>query len=112
MLDDAWLILNTAFRLIESGLVPAEVVSVDWETIIPADYVVRSILPPQALSTLTAAIFQMLQLIGAEVGSYQPWFTPQENGYAPTMAAPEASGGTWEDQMNNGLLGTGLSVYD
>jgi hypothetical protein len=112
LLDDAWLILNTAFRLVESGLVPLQVVPVDWQTIIAADHVVRAIIPPEVLTALTAALFQMLQLIGAEVGSYQPWFTPQGNGYAPTIAAPGASGGSWEDQMNDGLLGTGLSVYD
>jgi hypothetical protein len=110
LLDDAWLILNTTFRLVESGLVPAGAVPVDWKAIISADYLVRSIIPQDALAALTNVVLQMLQVIAAEVSSYQPWFTPQGHGYAPTMAAPASAGGTWEDQMNNMLLGTGLSV--
>jgi hypothetical protein len=110
LVDDAWLILNTAFRLIESRLLPAAAVPLDWPSIIGADYVVRSILPPQALEALTSIMLQLLQIIATEVATYQPWFTPDGNGYAPTMAPPRWSGGTWEDQMNSALLGTGLSV--
>lgn len=110
LLDDAWLILNTAFRLVESGVVPAAVVPVDWTRIIQADHVVRAVVPPDALQALTAMVFELLQAIAQEVQSYQPWFTPQGHGYAPTMARPAATGGTWEDEMNRRLLGTGLSV--
>jgi hypothetical protein len=111
MLDDAWLIINTAFRLIESGLVPAAAVPIDWRTIIAADHTVRELIPPAALNVLSGAVLEMLQIIAAEVAAYQPWFTPQGHGYAPVMAAPAARGGSWEDQMNERLLGTGLSIY-
>jgi hypothetical protein len=110
LLDDAWLIINTAFRLIESGLVPAAAVPIDWRTIIAADHMVRELIPPAALNVLTSAVLEFLQAIAAEVAAYQPWFTPQGHGYAPVMAAPASAGGTWEDQMNTMLLGTGLSV--
>jgi hypothetical protein len=110
LLDDAWLILNTAFRLIESGLLPANSIPVDWKSIVQTDYMVRSIIPQEAVSVLTTIVFQMLQVIADEVDSYQPWFTPQDHGYMPTMARPSSAGGTWEDQMNSALLGTGLSV--
>lgn len=110
LLDDAWLIINTAFRLIESGLVPAAAVPIDWRTIIAADHMVRELIPPAALNVLTSAVLEFLQAIAAEVAAYQPWFTPQGHGYAPVMAAPASPGGTWEDQMNSMLRGTGLSV--
>jgi hypothetical protein len=110
LLDDAWLILNTAFRLMESGLVPPASLPADWRTIMAADHVVRSVIPPEALEALTGIVLQLLQVIGDEVAAYRPWFTPQGAGYAPVMAAPGSSGGTWEDRMNAMLLGTGLSV--
>jgi uncharacterized membrane protein YkvA (DUF1232 family) len=110
LIDDSWLILNTAFRLVESGILPAEVVPFDWRTIIEADHVARAIMPTQVLAALLQMVEQMLQVIAAEVSSYQPWFTPQGNGYAPLFAEPSSVGGCWEDQMNEALLGTGLSV--
>lgn len=110
LLDDAWLILNTAFRLVESGVLPAAVVPLDWPRIIRTDPVVRAVVPPKALSTLEAMVFELLQVIAREVSSYQPWFTPQGHGYAPTMAGSPSGGGSWEDEMNRRLLGTGLSV--
>jgi hypothetical protein len=110
LLDDSWLILNTAFRLIESGLLPVSAVPIDWQTIVESDSVVQAIIPPEALEALSVIVLQLLQTIAAEVQSYQPWFTPQGQGYAPTIAAPRSRGGTWEDQMNEVLRGTGLSV--
>lgn len=110
MIDDSWMILNTAFRLVEGGLLPAEVVPYDWRTLIEADHVARAIMPPPVLAALLQMVEQMMQVIAAEVATYQPWFTPQGNGYAPVFAEPSSTGGCWEDQMNEALLGTGLSV--
>jgi hypothetical protein len=110
LLDDAWLVLNTAFRLVESGLVPAAAVPVDWSRIVTADHVVRQLLPAEVLTTLEATVLHLLGMIASEVQAYQPWFTPGAHGYAPTMATPASAGGSWEDQMNERLLGTGLSV--
>jgi hypothetical protein len=111
LLDDAWLIVNTAFRLVESGLLPAVAVPVDWQTILAADAVVRAVVPPDALVSLEGMVLQILQLVASEITHYQPWFTPQGHGYAPTIAASRATGGAWEDQMSERLLGTGLSLY-
>lgn len=108
-LDDAWLILNTTYRLVESGLVPVTAVPANWAAVATVDSVVCAVLPPDVLTVLTDAVFQMLHLIAAEVASYQPAFTPAGHGYAPTMAA-SGGGGSWEDRMNSMLLGTGLSV--
>ena len=108
--DDAWLIMNTAFRLIESQLVTIENVPADWQAFTQADHIVRAVMPPNVLASLEQIVMEMLQTIAAEVSSYQPWFTPTDNGYTPFVAEPAASGGCWEDQMNTALLGTGLSV--
>jgi hypothetical protein len=110
LLDDAWLILNTAFRLVESGIVPAQCVPLRWDVVAQVDHMVQALLPPPVLSALEGMIMQMLQLIAAEIQDYQPWFTPQAGSYRPVIATPTASGGCWEDQMNAALLGTGLSV--
>lgn len=109
-LDDAWLILNTAFRLIESGLVPIQAVPIDWPNVISIDHMVRAILPAEVLEELTAAVFEMLQIIQTELAAYQPWFETQGSGYAPHISQPGSGGGTFEDQVNQMLLGTGLSV--
>jgi uncharacterized membrane protein YkvA (DUF1232 family) len=109
-IDDAWLILNTAFQLIASGLLPAQVIPLDWKTIIAADPVVRAIMPPQALAALTTVMQQMLQSIVAEVSTYQPWLTPQGQGYTATMPDIPSNGGSWEDQMNSVLFKYGLFV--
>jgi hypothetical protein len=108
LVDDAWLILNTAFRLIESGALTVHQVPADWQTITAADPIVRALIPAPAMGVLEQHVYQMLEVIAAEVSSYQPWLTPTGAGYAPTMA----TGGSWEDQMNSALAGTGISVYD
>jgi uncharacterized membrane protein YkvA (DUF1232 family) len=110
LLDDAWLIVNTAFRLIESGLLPAAAVPLDWPTIARADALVQALVPADALAALTGIVMECLQTIAVEVHTYQPWFAPQGRGYAPTIGTPASRGGAWEDEINAMLLGTGLSV--
>lgn len=110
LIDDAWLILNTTFRLVESGLLPAHVVPLDWQSLVSADAVVQALIPDDALNLLSNTVMELLQVLAEEVASYQPWFAPSGRGYAPAMAPRATSGGTWEDQMNSALLGTGLSV--
>lgn len=104
-LDDAWLILNTAFRLIESGALTVQQVPVDWNTVMQVDPIVRTLIPPHALATLEQHILNLLQIIAHEVASYTPWMTPTESGYAPVIA----TGGSWEDQMNAGFAELGIS---
>jgi hypothetical protein len=110
LLDDAWLILNTAFRLIESGLLPAAAVPIDWQAVARADCVVQAVMPREALEAMSGIVLQLLQVIAAEVASYQPWFAREGRGYAPTLGVRASRGGSWEDQINEALLGTGLSV--
>jgi hypothetical protein len=110
-LDDAWLIVNTAYRLVECGAVAAEALPIDWQRVSAVDQLVRAVLPDEVLATLTQAVFEMLALIADEIASYQPWFNPANGGYTATMGGdPSVGAGTWEDHINQRLLGTGLSV--
>lgn len=104
-LDDAWLILNTAFRLIESGALTAAQVPIDWQAVTAADAAVRALIPPAAMSALEQQMLQLIQLIANEIASYQPWMTPTGNGYSPTAAW----GSSWEDQMAQGMAELGVS---
>ena len=104
-LDDAWLILNTAFRLIESGLVPVHAMPINWQIVSQADPLVVAVMPPPVGVALEQHMWRLLGLIAAEAQTYEPMFETSGRGYAPTV-----SGGCWEDIMNDGLLGTGLSA--
>ncbi len=104
-LDDAWLILNTAYRLIESGALTVQQVPIDWAAVASADALVRALIPVPALGALEQQMLQMLQMIATEIASYQPWMTPTGTGYSPTMAW----GSSWEDQMAQGMAELGIS---
>lgn len=73
-LDDAWLIHNTAYRLIEAGILPGNLVLVNWQEIITADQIVSNLIPNEIIQVLDQYVRQMLGLIVAEVQSYQPSF--------------------------------------
>ena len=51
-----------------------------------------------------------VNLYVAEVSTYQPWLTPQGQGYTATMPDIPSNGGSWEDQMNSVLFKYGLFV--
>lgn len=74
LVDDAWLILNTCWRLLEGGLIPAHMFSVDWQELIEADQMVTAVMPPQVLSALQQYLLRMLMIIAAEVQAYDPQF--------------------------------------
>lgn len=104
-LDDAWLILNTAFRLIESGALTAAQVPIDWQAVTGADAAVRALIPAPAMAALEQQMMQLIQLIADEMAAYQPWMTPTGTGYAPTAAW----GSSWEDDMAQGMAELGIS---
>ena len=104
-LDDGWLILNTAYRLIESGALTVQQVPIDWNTVMHTDAIVRALIPPQALAALEQQMMQLLGIIANEIASYQPWMTPTGGGYSPSMAW----GSSWEDEMAQGMAELGLS---
>ena len=70
----------------------------------------QAIMPSEALAALTGMVMECLQAIAVEVQTYQPWFAPQGHSCGPTIGAPASRGGTWEDEVNAMLLGTGPSV--
>ncbi len=104
-IDDAWLINNTAYRLVEAGIINATMMPVDWNQIQVADQLVISLLPPDVLQQLSNILMSYLQIIAAEVMAYQPQFSPYGHGYEPLMG-----GNSIEDEFNRLALGTGLSL--
>lgn len=74
LIDDAWLIHNTAYRLVESGIVPTEIISVNWQEISMADQIVCTLLPPEIHAALEQYVLQMLNIIAHEVQGYQPQY--------------------------------------
>jgi len=93
MLDDAWLIHNTAYRLVEAGLVPAGAFPVQWDRVASADTIAAACLPPMIRQELENYLIQLLGLIAAEVNAYSPQFTHDRAGYHPNMGQAGATGG-------------------
>lgn len=92
-LDDAWLIHNTAYRLVESGLVPAAAIPIAWDRIIAADPIATASLPPMVRYELENYLNQLLGILAAEVRAYTPQFAHDGQGYHPNMGQGRAVGG-------------------
>ena len=73
-LDDAWLIHNTAYRLIEAKILPGDLILLDWQAIIVADQIALNLIPNEIIRILDQYVTQMFALIVAEVQTYQPVF--------------------------------------
>lgn len=95
LLDDAWLINNTAYRLIESGVLPSNVVMADWSTIIQADQLARAFIPAHVLQTLEQYLMQVLSMIQYEVGSYTPTFG--------NMSGSKSTQERWDDVFRDSI---------
>ena len=90
LIDEAWLIHNTAYRLIEAGLVAIELFPFNWDNITAADKVVIRMLPSAVARQLEARLLQFMNLIAMEVTDYQPQFSYQQDNYHPYMGAGQA----------------------
>jgi hypothetical protein len=101
-IDDAWLIHNTAYRLVEAGILPPATFGVEWGNITATDNLVRQLLPPTALSQLENMLMQFLQIIAAEIQNYQPQFTGGTRGYHPYMGG-QSEDDRWMDVMTDSL---------
>lgn len=88
-LDDAWLVHNAAWRIVEAGLAQAEAFTVDWRRLVAADALVRSALPADLLARLENGMMQLLAVIADEVRAYSPHLD-RDRGYRPHM--PRRSG--------------------
>lgn len=98
-IDDAWLIHNTAWRLIEAGILPPATFAVDWGNIQVGDALVRQLLPPVALNQLENTLMQYLQIIAAEIQAYQPQFV---DGNHPYMGG-QSTDDRWMNVMTDSL---------
>ena len=101
-IDDAWLMHNTAWRLVEAGIIAMEAFPVNWEHIQMGDLLARTLLPPEALGQLENILMQYLNLIAAEIQAYQPQFIPGGGGYHPYMGG-ESTDDRWMDVMTDSL---------
>jgi hypothetical protein len=105
-LDDAWLIHNTAYRLVEAGLIPVAAFSIRWESVVAADRIARSCLPSAVLAELENSLMQFLSLIATEAMSYNPGFANVERGYHPYM------GGAFGAGEGDGVVNTMSELID
>lgn len=92
LIDDAWLIQNTAYRLIEAGIFARELFPFDWERIAKTDAIVIRCLPTTLRHQLEALLMQFMHLIALEVKDYQPHFCHDDNRYHPYMGQAQALG--------------------
>lgn len=92
-LDDAWLVINSAYRLVEAGLVPADIFPVDWQRIATADRIVQHALPSRVHQGLEKTLNEILKFIAREADSYRPTFTHHQRRYRPRMGQASAVGG-------------------
>ena len=93
-LDDAWLIHNTAYRLVEGGVLAPTALPVEWDRIATADPVVTACLPPVVRYELENYLIQLLVVIATEVVAYAPQFAHSQNSYHPYMGQAPAVGGS------------------
>lgn len=98
-IDDAWLIHNTAWRLVEAGILPPATFAVDWGNIQVGDTLVRQLLPPVVLGQLENTLMQYLQLIAAEIQAYQPQFLGDNHPYM----GGESTDDRWMNVMTDSL---------
>lgn len=90
--DDAWLIHNTAYRLVESRLIAAEMLPFDWDKIATADNVIVRCLPQLIIHQLETQLMQFMKIIALEVTQYVPCFSVGPRDYHPRMGHAHAVG--------------------
>jgi hypothetical protein len=116
-LDDAWLIHNTAYRLVEAGLLPATAFPIQWDRIASADLIATACLPPMVRYELENYLTQLLGVIASEVMAYTPQFTHGGHTYHPQMGQAPAVGRLSEearvlyDSMQNSLAQISLDSW-
>jgi len=72
-IDDAFLIHNFAYRMVEAGLVPFGAFPVDWQAIVMADSVVRSVLISKGIVVqLESMVSRCVSLLMEELSGYSP----------------------------------------
>ena len=87
LIDEAWLIHNTAYRLIEAGLIAVELFPFNWDNIITADKVIIRGLPVTVARQLEVQLLRFIDLIMMEVKDYQPQFSYHQDTYHPYLGS-------------------------
>ena len=72
-IDDAFLVNNTAARIVEARLIGPGAFPVNWQAFHEVDRIVREkVLPPVVVGALCGMIDRYVQLLKAEVQGYDP----------------------------------------
>lgn len=82
LLDDAWMIHNVAYRIVETGLVDGDYFGVDWGAIAAADTVLLDCLPIEIVDALEAYLVQLVSVLFEGVEGYEPGFVVDGAGNA------------------------------
>ena len=104
LIDDAWLIHNTTYRLIEAGLLAVELFPFDWTQITAADNIVVRCLPTTLTQQLEALLMQFMNHIAMEKRDYQPRFSHDANDYHPYIGQGQAVGAQLPQTVNRSYI--------
>ncbi len=107
-MDDAWIIHNTAYTLVQAGIVNAQYFGVDWNMLIAANQIVVQYLPQQVTIQLNTMMMNLLGIIAQETGNnFMASFTQTANNqYQPNMGNGQAVGyneNNLYQQLANGI---------
>jgi WD40 repeat protein len=80
-LDDAWLVHNLAYRVVEAGLVTADGLGENWLKALRADVLVRELLSGEVLHGLEALLLQWMDELATEVVGYEPHLPANASGH-------------------------------
>lgn len=93
LLDDAWMIHNVAYRVVEAGVVDSDHFAVDWDDLAWADELVRDVLPDDVVHHLEAYLVQLVGLMFGGLDDYRPTYVEDEDGiprfFIPVPVEPD-----------------------
>lgn len=92
IIDIAWLIHNTAYRLIEAGLLSVTLLPFNWQRIASADDVALHYIPQTILNRLEALLLLFMRMMALKARHYQPSFHNDDADYHPYMGYAAALG--------------------
>lgn len=117
-LDDAWLIHNTALRLVDAGLMLWNASSVSWDRIVRANKLATALLPVAVRIQLQDYLEQITELLRAEVSGFVPEYFYDDGSLNPSMWQAAAmgemygDGGAFGDLMDAQMAGLSLDYWN
>lgn len=108
-MDDAWLIHNVAYTMVQANIATPQYFGVDWNALVAANQIVMTYLPQTVTVQLNAIMMNLLNIIQQEIGSnFQAMFTQNAyNQYQPDMGNGNAVGynqNNFTQQLANELI--------